>query len=61
MKDRPKARHWNWRVMTRDANVYARGRVRHADHKTIVLHGWHQVVMNTESQAQAMRHVAFLD
>jgi hypothetical protein len=25
------------------------------------LHGWHQVVMNTEGQSKAMRNVAFLD
>jgi hypothetical protein len=47
--------------MTRDAVVYARGRVRHADHRTITLHGWHRVLMNTEGQSRAMRNVAFLD
>jgi hypothetical protein len=55
------ASRWNWRVFRRDAAVYARGRVRHADHKTITLSGWHRVYMNTESQAVAMRNVAFLD
>jgi len=48
-------------VMRRNADVYVRGKVRHSDHKTIVLNGWHMVVMNTESEARAMRHVAFLD
>ena len=57
----PKAKGWGWRAMRRDAGVYVRGRVRHADHKTIVLHGWHQVLMNTENQSKAMRNVAFLD
>ena len=33
----------------------------HADHKTITLHGWHRVLMNTENQSRAMRNVAFLD
>ncbi|MGA7496337.1 MAG: hypothetical protein WBX00_06360 [Isosphaeraceae bacterium] len=47
--------------MLRNAGVYVRGRVRHADHKTIVLHGWHRVLMNTEGEAQARRNVAFLD
>jgi hypothetical protein len=51
----------SWTVMRRDAEVYVRGRVRHPDHKTIVLSEWHLVQMNTETQAQAMRHVAFLD
>src|SRR5262245_1222855 len=45
----PKAKGWAWTVMRRNPGVYARGRVRHADHKTIVLRGWHQVVLNTES------------
>jgi len=57
----PEASRWNWRVLRRDAAVYARGHVRHADHKTITLVGWHRVYMNTESQAVAMRNVAFLD
>jgi hypothetical protein len=50
-----------WRAMTRDAAVYAKGRVSHPDHKTIVLRCWHHFVMNTEHQAAAMRNVAFLD
>jgi hypothetical protein len=57
----PKARGWGWQVMRRNPGVYVRGCVRHADHKTIVLHGWHRVVMNTETQARAMRNVAYLD
>ncbi|HYO63649.1 MAG TPA: hypothetical protein VER08_08410 [Pyrinomonadaceae bacterium] len=56
-----KARGWNWRAMRRDMSVFVRGRVRHADHKTVVLRGWHRVVMNTEREAPAMRHVVFLD
>ena len=55
------AKNWGWRAMSRNAEVYVRGRVRHADHRTITLHGWHRVLMNTESQARAMRSVAFLD
>jgi hypothetical protein len=57
----PKARGWNWQVMRRNPGVYVRGSVRHADHRTIVLHGWHRVLMNTEGQSRAMRNVAFLD
>ncbi len=52
---------WNWRTMRRNAGVYVRGRIRHPDHATITLHGWHRVVMNTEGQSKAMRNVAFLD
>ncbi len=57
----PKAKGLGWRTMRRNPGVYVKGRVRHADHATITLHGWHQVVMNTESQSKAMRNVAFLD
>jgi hypothetical protein len=51
----------SWQQMVRDASVFARGAVRHPDHATIVLRGWHRVAMNTEHRAVAMRHVAFLD
>ena len=50
-----------WQTMRRDARVYVRGRIRHSDHKTITLDGWHLVVPNTETQSRAMRNVAFLD
>lgn len=52
---------WQWRVMKRDPKVYVRGRVRHRDHKTVVLEGWHEVFGNTETLAAAMRNVVFLD
>jgi hypothetical protein len=57
----PKAKSWGWRAMQRNSGVYVRGRIRHPDHATIRLHGWHRVLMNTESQSSAMRNVAFLD
>ena len=57
----PDARSWDWRPMTRDAVAYVRGRVWHPDHKTIVLDGWHRVLMNTEFQAPGARAVVFLD
>jgi hypothetical protein len=55
------ANSWGWLSMQRNPSVFVRGKVRHADHKTIVLHGWHQVFMNTEGKSKAMRSVAFLD
>lgn len=57
----PKAEAWGWRTMRRNPGVFVRGRIRHADHATISLHGWHQVLMNTEGQSKAMLNVAFLD
>jgi hypothetical protein len=47
--------------MRRDALAYVRGRVWHPDHKTIVLNGWHRVLMNTEYQAPGAPAVVFLD
>ena len=55
----PRSLHWI--TQRRNPQVFVRGKVRHADHKTILLLGWHQVLMNTETQAAAMRHVAFID
>lgn len=57
----PYSEHWTWSQMWRDPMVYVRGRVWHPDHKTIVLHGWHRVFMNTEREAPGARHVVFLD
>jgi len=57
----PQARKLAWRGMTRDAEVYARGEVRHRDHKTIHLDGWHRVYMNRERFARHAPQIAFLD
>ena len=39
--------------LTRDLELFARGTVRHPDHATITLHGWHRVVVtNTEKPCQ---------
>lgn len=61
LKQDKEAKSWPWRAMKRNAAVYVKGRISHADHATITLNGWHRVVMNTESRAAAMRQVAFLD
>ncbi|MFA5135639.1 MAG: hypothetical protein WC505_07700 [Patescibacteria group bacterium] len=52
------AKSWHWRQMQRGATVYARGRVTHRDHHTVVLQGWHEVIPNTE---KSNTFVAFLD
>ncbi len=57
----PQLQHLHWVAQRRNPMVFVRGRVRHPDHKTIVLGGWHQVLMNTETESMAMRHVAFID
>lgn len=60
--EHPETRRVGWRVMRRDANVYAKGKISHEEHSTVDLDDmWHKVVMNTEAQAKASRAVAFLD
>lgn len=59
--DRGETRASEWRMMKRNAGVYARGTVRHADHEVITLHTWHRVFMNTEAQSRARANLAFLD
>jgi hypothetical protein len=54
----PDARKGNWRIMQRNAKVYAMGKVRHPDHRTIVLPFWHRVMMSAETRDG---FVAFLD
>jgi hypothetical protein len=50
-----------FQAMVRNATLLVHGRVSHPDHATIVLHGWHEVVMNTEHRAKARANVVFLD
>lgn len=54
-------RQGGWSSMVRDPDVYATGAIRHPDHATVHLDGWHRVLMNTEQQARAMQHVVFID
>jgi hypothetical protein len=61
LRRKSRAKTWNWRRMARNPEAYVKGAVSHVDHKTIVLQVWHRVVMNTEGQSQARRHVVFLD
>ena len=58
---KPSAANWGWPAARRGAAVYVRGRVSHADHKTVVLGGWHRVLMNTEGEAPWADAVAFID
>jgi hypothetical protein len=61
LNSKPSVWNWNWSRMQRDASAYVRGRIWHPDHKTVVLDGWHRVLMNTENQAPGARNVVFLD
>jgi hypothetical protein len=55
---KPSAQTWSWRVMRRNPQVYACGKIRHPDHATLILPFWHTVVMSNE---QSAANVAFLD
>ena len=61
IRSKPKAKGWGWQTRRINPRVLARGDIRHPDHKTITLHGWHEVLMNRESQSRTMQHVAFID
>ncbi|MEO6392633.1 MAG: hypothetical protein ABIP75_12350 [Pyrinomonadaceae bacterium] len=61
LKGDRRAQKLTWRPMRRNAAVFARGRVRHSDHQTVMLDGWHRVYMNTEFLAPGARSVVFLD
>lgn len=58
LKTKRDAKAWDWRPMRRNPTVYARGKVRHPDHATVLLPFWHIVVMSAEMRAA---RVAFLD
>lgn len=58
---RPELRNIGWVIQRRNPRVIVRGKVRHPDHKTVTLREWRLVLMNTETQSAAMRHVAFID
>jgi hypothetical protein len=54
----PRAKTWSWVPMTRNPDLHVRGWIRHPDHKTIILKGWHKVAVNAEIRG---RNVVFLD
>jgi len=57
----PALRGLHWQHMVRDSEVFARSKVRHKDHRTVILDGWHRVVMNRERFAAHAVQVAFLN
>jgi len=58
VNENSQAAQMDWRVMVRDAQVYARGCVRHPDHRTLMLRGWHRVWLSNEKRTETL---AFLD
>jgi len=61
MKTVPGARYSDWQMWIKNPNVCVRGKIRHPDHKTLVLDGWHRVMSNTEHLSPARPNLAFLD
>jgi len=62
IEDNPNAKFLHWRDMERNASVYVKGKIRHADHATVTLETWHRVLMNTETfSATSAITVEFLD
>jgi hypothetical protein len=61
VSQKPQLARAGWSVMRRNMTVYARGAVRHPDHKTVHLPFWHRVLPNTEARTKAMEFMAFLD
>jgi hypothetical protein len=57
----PKAKKLGWQQRFVNAGVFAKGEVRHRDHRTVVLREWHRVLMNTENKSRTMQNVAFID
>ncbi len=55
---KPHAHAWVWRTRRRTMRVFARGRVRHPDHKTLILQDWYEVLMSDERMDESM---VFLD
>ncbi len=45
-------RRMRWDAMRRNMEVYVKGAIKHPDHATVRLNGWHRVEMNTEARAQ---------
>ncbi len=56
----PDARKWDWQQRVLDPDLYAKGKVRHPDHKTIRLRAWHRVFLNREAK-YSTQVIQFID
>ena len=54
LRQRPSAVKEDWRIRQRDVANYGRGTVLHPEHRSITLHGWHRILMNTGALAQSL-------
>lgn len=60
IQDHPDRKN-GWRIMRRNPKTYARGQIRHKDHKNLYLDIWHRVIMNRENESWSLRMLLFLD
>ena len=62
MKFHPQAARETWIPRVENPIVHVKGWIRHPDHKTLVLHGWHRVEPNTEeTEVGRIRRISFID
>lgn len=61
LNENPDAKRWTWNRRTRNARVFARGRITHGEHVTKVLKTWHEIIPNTEAAQNSFENMAFLD
>lgn len=57
----PSAAGWGWQTLRRNPDIFGRGAVRHPDHATIHLDGWHRIVLNLEVPAGNDKRVVYFD
>jgi len=58
LREHPNSKQWSWTHQIRNPTLYVKGTIRHKDHATLKLRGWHQVHMNEEVRG---RFNVFLD
>jgi len=61
IKSNPGTRNMHWETRRVDMVAYAKGKIKHPDHRTIELKDWHRVYQNEERRSRAMQSVRFMD
>ena len=61
LRQYPELNRGHWQARRVEMTVYVRGNIRHPDHSTLKLDGWHRVVMNTEDRTTTKASIIFMD
>ena len=61
VREHPEKAKLNWQTMSRDPEAFVKGKIRHSDHKTVVLPFWRRAVPNSEPQGRSESSLVFLD